>query len=1136
MTTLSRLKQALVERVKTTAPTRPTQPLSESQYAAGFNVLTQSPAPSSYQHFIVPELSYLLAPLHTCSSDTIISVLEIGPGPRSIFGLLPASLRERIGRYTAYEPNTKFAARLEQWFEQETPLPDLHSEPDIRECAFNLDGGVDEEEKFDIVLFCHSMYGMTPKQDFLRKTLKMLVDDGIVVVFHRANVLHMEGLVCHHTANYPTGLLRVPNDDVILGDFARFVAGFAIRGGDEKATQAAWRNTCRALGRREGRHFVFSVPEVMFVFNQHATSLPRLSALVALGEGNTTVKNGEARLHRSAPVVRPKDIPQIQHCVRWAKMHGVGLTVIGGGHSGHCMVPNVVAVDMSAFNNVHVLPTEDGEGTSTHPLVIVESGCKTVDVIQKTMDVGLTVPLGSRPSVGAGLWLQGGIGHLSRLQGLACDSIVGAVLVSVADSRVLYVGQVPHPYRPAGAVRPENAEELLWAIKGAGTNFGIVVSVTMKAFPAPTYWTKDRVMPLKDDEEAWRQFENFDHVVAGRSARNCSADAYLYADAGQLHLGITTYESCTSATHPDSTIWAPDESPISVDGIGLFGTEMYMSTLHGGHSNHKTSSFKRCIFLKDIYKPSIAKRLTSAISTCPSPLCYLHLLHGGGAIADVRTDATAFGNRDWDFACVITGVWGRDQDGTDVAQATVQWVYDVATNLLPVSNGVYGADLGPDPRDAVLATQAFGQNGDRLARLKQVMDPDNVLAYACPLPKVCVPTPKLIVLVTGESCAGKDFCANIWVSQFLDLKQGGVHACAASISDVTKREYATATGADIDRLLNDRAYKEEHRPSLTTFYNEQVQKRPRLPEEHFLAVVHNAANVDVLFITGMRDAAPVSSFSPLVPESRVLEVHIVADPQTCHLRGGAASETAEKTLEHKPSFLFTNDTIGDEAARRFAETHLFPFLHHDLKRLQDMVRTVPCFPQLDITFRHILGIASQPSGLRLCTSLLQSHFSKPWKNIGAVIACEAGGLVFAPALALHVGVPLVVLREAGKLPPPTISVPRTTSSYISAARPPITVSQQRGGGRSKGKATGLEMESHVLLPMGDKELLVLDDVLSTGETLVAILRLLGQAGVEAGRVSVMVVAEFPAHAGREMLRKSGFGAVGVQSLMVLGGK
>lgn len=116
---------------------------------------------------------------------------------------------------------------------------------------------------------------------------------------------------------------------------------------------------------------------------------------------------------------------------------------------------------------------------------------------------------------------------------------------------------------------------------------------------------------------------------------------------------------CQSQTHL-STILGPVDDFKVVDGIGLFETEMYISGMHSGHGGGKTSSLKRCLFLKYIENMSIIKALIVAIGTRPSPLCYFHLLQGGGAVSDTADDATAFGCRDWDFACVITGVWPRD--------------------------------------------------------------------------------------------------------------------------------------------------------------------------------------------------------------------------------------------------------------------------------------------------------------------------------------------------------------------------------------------------------------------------------------------------------------------------------------------
>lgn len=1155
MATLQYLKETL--REKAASASIPKQPLSDTEYSAGFDILLQDAGWTTYQDFIIPQLSQLLTDLF--KSRQQVSVLEIGPGPRSVLGFLPDHLRQKIKRYTAYEPNGLFFARLKEWFGEKgvVPFPGLESTPDIRRCSFTLDSSTSSDgQKYDLVLFCHSMYGMNPKQMFIERALAMLVErpeGGMVVVFHREGTLHLDGLACYRTASFPIGVVRVADHSKVLDAFASFIAGFGMHKGDmqcsgmDEAVLTEWRDLCRALARREDahpNHLLFSSPDVMVAFTRHATALPELMAQM-ISVKDRIVKNHEARLHRPAATVRPTEIPQIQHCVRWALKHGVGLTVIGGGHSGHCLLSNVVSVDLGAFDQVHVLTS----GEDACPVVVAEAGCTAGNIVHKAMAAGLAVPLGARPSVGAGLWLQGGIGHLARLHGLACDAIVGAVVVSVDSGEVLCVGRVPSQHRPPGAVvRPENEADLLWATKGAGTNFGIVVSVVFKACAARTYSVRNWVVPLRDSFEACHTLERFGDV-ARMLPRHCSADVYLYCEDDQLRLGVTEFYSSaaplTSTTSTPTPTWISEifgrvESHRIVDSVGLFDTEMYMSGMHGGHGGGKTSSFKRCFFLKDIGSAHVAGILVAAVKNRPSPLCYLHLLQGGGAVGDVGAEATAFGCRDWDFACVVTGVWPRERDEAGMsAQAAVRWVYAVAKNLLPFSTGAYGADLGPDPRDAELAARAFGPNRLRLARLKRSADPRDVLAYACPLPRAPV-GPGLVVLVTGDSCAGKDYCAGVWVSVLAARRRDerGPAVRAVSISEATKQEYAAATGADLNRLLGDRPYKEEHRPALTAFFQDQVRRRPRLPEEHFLNVVCGNADLDVLIITGMRDQAPVANLSHLVPDSRLVEVRVQASEGTrrarrdCHLGGYGDKDSDEgrssaMALDRSPSFIFDNDASGDEAVKKFAHDHLLPFLHEDLQRLAGMVSRVPDFPRPGIEFRHVLDIAQQPGGIALCTSLLQAHFAGDWARVDAVVCCEAGGFVFAPALAARVGVRLALIREAGRLPLPTVSVAKPVSHISSSSSSSFSPKHALEGQKR------IEMGRDVLAR--GASVVVVDDVLATGRTLCALLQLLEEAGIAAADVSVLVVAEFPVHRGRERLRRGGFGMVRIQSLLVFGG-
>jgi adenine phosphoribosyltransferase len=1143
MATLESLKHALRQAAKP-ATTATRQALSDTEYSTALDILLQGSEWVTYEDFIIPQLCQLITPL--LKSHAQISVLEVGPGPKSVLGYLPGRFRRRIESYTAFEPNVLFSTQLEEWLltfsESESRLPCLQRPPKVHQIPFTLDQCKDGEDKYDVILFCHSMYGMKPKRKFMEHALEMLVKqppDGIVVAFHR-EILHFDGLICHQTASFPVGAVSVMDTNESLDSFASFVAGFTLNTSHEKfIIRGDWRKLCRDLGRREdaqpGR-LLFSSPTFMVAFTQGAINLPELTAQIPRAKADMKVKNREAGFHGPAAIFRPTSIQHIQKCVQWAAKQKVGLTIVGGGHSGHCISPNVVSVDMSAFDKLYFAKGELSTGYSTSgpvDVVVVESGCKSGDIISKTMAVGVTVPLGARPSVGAGLWLQGGIGHLARLHGLACDAVVGAVLVSVDSGRILYVGCVPIEHQPAGAIRPANESDILWALKGAGTNFGIVVSVTFQTYPAPTFLTSNWVMGLNGLVEAQLKLSNFDELVARKLDKSCSADAYLYFDNGQLQLGVTRFELSTSGkaftsstpVHATELLGPPDTSKV-VNSVELFETEIYMSGMHGGHSGGKTSSFKRCLLLKNIGDSNIASHLVAAIDARPSSLCYLHLLHGGGSVSKIKSNTTAFGCRDWDFACVITGVWPREEDNTAAARSAIRWVYKVVKDMLPLSSGVYSADLGPDPRDAPLAAHAFGPNLQRLSHLKSSLDPHNVLAYTCPLPKE-ISGQKLIFLVTGDSCAGKDYCADTWASVLSSCTDRVITVDVVSISDAIKRDYARSTGADLRRLLRERAYKEKHRPKLTEYFQKKIKERPRLPEEQFVNVVNKARNVDVLLITGMRDIAPVATFSHLLPDRRLFEVQVQTSHDLRRHRKGHGidgntkrdmddndNSSSSKSSGYRPDFIFKNNTTGNTAAQSFAEDNLLPLIHYDLQRLADMVRQIPDFPRPSINFRHILGIAKQPHGLNSCTALLQTHMkSKPH----AIIACEAGGFIYASTLASRLSIPLILIREAGKLPPPTISVPKATS-HISSLE-----SLKRDEKR-------IEMERDVL-PMG-KPVLVVDDVLSSGRTLCAVLELLKNAAADIENVEVLVVAEFPVHGGRKLLLENGFGRVRVGSLLV----
>lgn len=168
MATLDSLKWALRHKL-TEVTSCTTQPLSESQYIDSFGIVRHSEKTTN-QDFIIPQLSLLLGRRFK-SPTPRISVLEVGPGPESVLWSLPASVRRKVGRYVALEPNNLLATILEARLstpELDSPLPYLESPLEIRRESFNLDNDTGysyddgSPERFGAILFCHSMYGMKP--------------------------------------------------------------------------------------------------------------------------------------------------------------------------------------------------------------------------------------------------------------------------------------------------------------------------------------------------------------------------------------------------------------------------------------------------------------------------------------------------------------------------------------------------------------------------------------------------------------------------------------------------------------------------------------------------------------------------------------------------------------------------------------------------------------------------------------------------------------------------------------------------------------------------------------------------------------------------------------------------------------
>ena len=165
---------------------------------------------------------------------------------------------------------------------------------------------------------------------------------------------------------------------------------------------------------------------------------------------------------KPALIVQCAGAADVVDAVNFAREHGLLLSIKGGGHNvaGNAVNDGGLVIDLSQMRGVHVDPS-----TKT---VRAQGGALWGDCDRETQLFGLAVPGGVVSTTGiAGLTLHGGVGHLRRKHGLSIDNLLSVDIVT-ADGQL------------CRASANEN-EDLFWAVRGAGSNFGVVTSFEVQA-------------------------------------------------------------------------------------------------------------------------------------------------------------------------------------------------------------------------------------------------------------------------------------------------------------------------------------------------------------------------------------------------------------------------------------------------------------------------------------------------------------------------------------------------------------------------------------------------------------------------------------------------------------------------------
>lgn len=161
-----------------------------------------------------------------------------------------------------------------------------------------------------------------------------------------------------------------------------------------------------------------------------------------------------------------------------------------------------------------------------------------------------------------------------------------------------------------------------------------------------------------------------------------------------------------------------------------------------------------------------------------------------------------------------------------------------------------------------------------------------------------------------------------------------------------------------------------------------------------------------------------------------------------------------------------------------------------MKELKDYVRTIPNFPEEGVMFRDVTTVLQDPEGLKLAIDGMQEKIEN--LEFDVIVGAESRGFLFGMPIAYNLNKAFVPVRKKGKLPAETIS-----ESY----------------NLEYGQAT-LEIHKDAIKP--GQKVVIVDDLIATGGTLEAIIKLVERLGGEVVRICCLI--DLPELGGKEKIK------------------
>jgi FAD/FMN-containing dehydrogenase len=420
---------------------------------------------------------------------------------------------------------------------------------------------------------------------------------------------------------------------------------------------------------------------------------------------------------RPALIVQCSGAADVVDAVNFAREQGLVLSIKAGGHNvaGNAVNDGGIVLDLSSMRGVTVDPAAR--------TVRVQGGATWGDLDRETQLFGLAVPGGVVSTTGvAGLTLHGGVGHLRRKHGLSIDNLISVDIVT-ADGQ----------FRQASA--SEN-EDLFWAVRGAGSNFGVVTSFEFQAHPVgPMVFVGAIFYPFEEAKTilpAWRDFMTAAPEELSSLAICWSVPPHPPFPPEIHGTPVVVVAAAYSGSVEDGERVVQPLRELAEPVVDASGPWPWLGLQSGfdvifpkGELRYWKSRSVREL------SDEVIDEIISLASRRPTPLTDIVTWHHGGAISRVDEAETAYGGRDVQFLVTAEASW-TDPAQTDEAIAWAREVWDAMERFS--TGSVYLNFPGLGEEEDNLAHAGYGANYERLAELKAKYDPENLFRMNINIP------------------------------------------------------------------------------------------------------------------------------------------------------------------------------------------------------------------------------------------------------------------------------------------------------------------------------------------------------------------------------------------------------------------